>query len=404
MFIPSARVWKEMQFEPCGFWPVPINSGDEFAFLAKVPTHVIKAAYRGCPISLTISAAATSDGTVLSTVLEISDDPASPMGFAGVHRHPEEQLALDRIMEADDCLFVFFDELSRPVFRATCSLDHSARDSAHALLEKTSDWYAGAWTDRLGEVLDELQTIVDPTRNATQVFSPELVRVPLTLSAYQTSHITAVGEQEVRAFRLEDTDEGYVLEQSTWHLLEHLFGRTIFHSPQIPDGESTRELTDIFAFCGVGLCFFETKAMAVLSTAPDRSTERRARNIEKQIGKGLDQLRGAMRRLEKGLPLWSKAGTPIVVPSTAGPFRHGIVMVSELLPALDWKTITARLLSLSSDTTMLHVLDLQELRLLVGVSKDNPVLFLANLLYRHERMREQNNALMRMKLDGPPLP
>jgi len=203
---------------------------------------------------------------------------------------------------------------------------------------------------------------------------------------------------------LEDTDEGYVLEQGTWHLLEHLFGRTIFHSPQIPDGESTRELTDIFAFCGVGLCFFETKAMAVLSTAPDRSTERRARNIEKQIGKGLDQLRGAMRRLEKGLPLWSKAGTPIVVPSTAGPFRHGIVMVSELLPALDWMTITARLLSLSSDTTMFHVLDHQELRLLVGVSKDNPVLFLAYLLYRHERMCEQNNTLMRMKLDGPPLP
>jgi len=45
-------------------------------------------------------------------------------------------------------------------------------------------------------VLDELETIVDPTRNATPVFSPDRVRVPLTLSAYQTNHITAVGEQE----------------------------------------------------------------------------------------------------------------------------------------------------------------------------------------------------------------
>jgi hypothetical protein len=111
-----------------------------------------------------------------------------------------------------------------------------------------------------------------------------------------------------------------------------------------------------------------------------------------------------MRRVEKGLPLRSKAGVPISVPSSARPFRHAIVMVSELLSTLDWGVVTARLLSLSTDTTMFHVLDLQELRLLVGVSKDNPVLFLAHLLYRHERVRERNHALMRMKLDGPPLP
>ncbi len=404
MFMPSARVWNEMQFEPSGFWPVPINGGDEFALLAKLPTHVIKAAYRGCPIALTVSAAETLDGDVISTVLEFSDDPAAPMGIAGVHRHAEEQTALDQIMTADECLFVFFDELSRPVLRATCSPECSGRQAANELLQQTKNRYSGAWTETLGNVLNELQAIIDPAIAVRHVFTPKWVRMPITLSAFHTNKITAIGDQEVRGFCLEQPDEGYVLEQGTWHLLEHLFGTSIYHSPQTSNGSSTRELTDILAYCEVGFCMFETKAMAVLNTSPDRSTERRAKNIEKQIWKGIDQINGAIRRIEKGRPLSSQSGTAIELPAESKRLRHGIIMVSELAPALDWPAITEKLLTLSDDVTMFHVLDLQELRLLVGVSKDNPVLFFAYLVYRHEQMRERNNAMIRMKLDGPPLP
>lgn len=404
MFMPSARVWQEMQYEPSGFWPVPINTGDEFALLAKVPTHVIKAAYRGCPLVLNVTAAKTPAGTVISTVLAIHDDPVSPMGITGVHRHPEEQLALDRITDADEVLFVFFDELSRPALRATCKIDSARRVSAKQLLQRSGNRYCGAWTSMLGDVLDEVQALVDPTQTVVPVFSPECVPVPLTLSDFQTNAITAVGEHEALDFQLEDSNEGYVFEQGTWHLLEHLFGGAIFHAPRVGEDPDARELTDVFAYSDVGLCFVETKAMAVLSTAPDRTTERRARNIEKQIEKALGQLPGAMRSVTQRLPLATKTGTPIVLPPNAGPFRHGIVMVSEMMPALDWDAITGRLLSLSDDTTMFHVLDLQELRLLVGISKNDPIQFMAYLLYRHEKVRENGSAFLRMKLDGPPLP
>src|SRR5205823_3685028 len=156
-------------------------------------------------------------------------------------------------------------------------------------------------------------------------------------------------EHEVREFRLEDPDEGYVLEHGTWHLLEHLFAGKVFHSPQVAEPTKTRELTDIFGYCDVGMCFVETKAMAILSTDPERSTERRAKNIQKQIDKGLGQLPGAMRSVAMGLPLTSKSGEPICIPKDVGPFRHGIVMVSELLPVVDWKTVTAQLLAGSRD-------------------------------------------------------
>jgi hypothetical protein len=394
-----------MRYESSGFWPVPINDGNEYALLLKAPTHLIKAAYRSCPISLTVATATTPKGIVASTVLVLGDDLTSPFAIAGVHRHPEELMALNRILHAGEALFVFFDELSRPVVRATCKFEPVARAKATSFISACENAYTGPWISMLGDVLTEVEGLIDPAMRTVATFSPAFVTVPMTLSGFQTNRIVAVGEREVREFRLEDPNEGYVLEHGTWHLLKHLFAGKIFHSPQVAEATKTRELTDIFGFCKVGMCFVEAKAMAVLSTDPERSTERRAKNIQKQIDKGLGQLPAAMRNVAKGFPLTSKSGEPICIQKDIGPFRHGIVMVSELLPAVDWKTVTAQLLAASSgDVTMFHVLDLQELRLLVGVSKKDPVLFLAYLLYRFEQVRERGSALVRMKLSGPPLP
>lgn len=55
MFMPSARSWEEMKYEAAGCWPLPINKGDEFALVTKVPASSIKAAYRSCPVSLTVA-------------------------------------------------------------------------------------------------------------------------------------------------------------------------------------------------------------------------------------------------------------------------------------------------------------------------------------------------------------
>ena len=124
-----------MKSEPVGFWPVPINDGFEYAFLAKLPTNVIKAAYRAAPVGLDVATTGSPAGPVLATVLHVADDPASPLGVSGIHRHPEEQAALSEILRAGRTLFVFFDELSRPVARAVCALEPAATAEALALIE-----------------------------------------------------------------------------------------------------------------------------------------------------------------------------------------------------------------------------------------------------------------------------
>jgi hypothetical protein len=404
MFMPSDRIWEEMQYEPAGFWPVPINRGDEYSFLIKIPTHLIKAAYRTAPVTLTVGTAATPNGRVMTTVLAIADDDEAPFAISGVHRHAEEQLAFKEILRLGQTLLVFFDELSRPVARAHCALDPAARSEVLMEIEAKEDWYVGSWIPVLAEVLDEVGASVDSSLSVQPKHFPTSWQIGLTLTAFETNKITAVGNHEAHDFRLEDPDEGHGLEQTTWQLLENLFGQHIFHSPQVREQKGLRQLTDILGFCESGLCLFEAKTTAVLSTSMERNTERRTRNIQKQIDKGIAQLRGAMRNLSDGLPLSSKTGQAIKVPEGAGTLRVGVIMISELLPSVDWPIIAQQLIAAAEAAdALLLVLDPQELRLMVGISK-TPKVLMGHLVRRFKTMAEVGSAFIRARLDGPPLP
>lgn len=405
MFTPSSRNWEEMKYESAGCWPLPINNGDEFAIVTKMGASTIKAAYRSCPVSLTIARAETSEGVVLATTLKVEDDPSAALMLSGVLRHAEEQLAIENILRTGKTLMVFFDELSRPVARATCTFSTTECGEASEMVGTAGTRYVGAWIPLLAAVLDEVQGFADPQLVVPTKYAPTFVTIPLTLSEFETQKLTAIGTRETLDFRLDDPDEGFGLEQSTWHLLENLFEGCIIHSPHVREGKKLRELSDIMTHCNAGICLFESKAAAMLTPSLDRSTERRAKSVQRQINKGIDQLVGAMRNLNRGLPILTKVGTEIELPSTVGNVHQGVVMVSEMLPSLDWEGITNQLIDASKQSgTMLQVLDLQELRMLVGVSKDNPMLFAGYLAYRFDAIEERKNAMLRTVFDGPPMP
>lgn len=405
MFLPSERVYNEMKHEPAGFWPVPINDGREFAFVLQVPLHMIKAVSQQCPVKLMVAAAGTPLGDVLCTSFSIADDPSTPFLITGVHRYAEEHQALREVLRSRKCLVVFFDELSRPVARASCSLTLGEQSLVCQRAIEGASFYQGSWSAVLAGVLDELEGLLDPTRAVQMANKFHLECVALTLSDFETIKVTALGEHEHHSFRLEDQDEGYVLEQGAWHLLESFFHENAYLSPQVEETGKRRELTDILTVSDAGLCFVEAKAVAVLSTDPLRPTERRVGNVQKQVKKGLAQLPGAMRSITRGLPITTKAGAPIRFPDEMLWVRHGIIMVSELLPGVDWKDVAKRLISESrSHDVMLHVLDLLELRRLVAVSQKKPLHFMMHLIHRFDSLCKHKTAFMRSAVTGPSLP
>jgi len=76
-----------------------------------------------------------------------------------------------------------------------------------------------------------------------------------------------------------------------------------------------------------------------------------------------------------------------------------------MMPCLDWEAIGKQLITASQkNNAMFHILDLQELRVLIGISGDRPDLLLAHLSNRFMVMVERKHALLRVRLNGPPLP
>jgi len=314
-------------------------------------------------------------------------------------------VALDNILRLGRTLMVFFDELTRPVARAECVLSSPECAACSEMISMPGQRYVGAWTALLEEVLDEVQSHSDPHIAAASKHRPAFVTIPLTLSRVETAKMTAIGLNDIIDFRLDDPDEGRGFEQSTWHLLENLFGPMLYHSPQFLEGCSPRELTDIMAVASTGLCLFEAKNAAILSTRLDRTTVRRTTSVQKQIDKGVVQLSGALRTLNNGLPLQTKKGVPLILGPATGQHRHAIVMVSEMLPGVDWEAIGTQLLTAAQRSgAMFHILDLRELRVLVGISRNDPARFIAQLTHRFGVMTVRKHAMLRTRLTGPPLP
>ncbi|HBN77286.1 MAG TPA: hypothetical protein DD473_16025 [Planctomycetaceae bacterium] len=274
------------------------------------------------------------------------------------------------------------------------------------MVDSPGERYSGSWITMLADVLDEAQLHSDPLLTVTPKYTPVFFTVSMKLSGFETIRSTTIGADEVLDFELSDKNEGRGQEQSAWHLLENLFEGNIFHSPQVVEAGKKRELTDILTHTSVGINLFESKVTEMLAeNSLDRSTERREKNIQNHINKGIDQLVGAFRNVKASLPLRTKQDNPIEIPNGTDSIHNGIVLISEMLSGLDWEAIYVQLSEASEKCgAMLHILDLRELRTIVGISRDNPVLFAAHLSHRFDIMSERKHALLRTTLNGPPLP
>jgi hypothetical protein len=163
----------------------------------------------------------------------------------------------------------------------------------------------------------------------------------ITLSCGEFVHIEIHGYSvyESHAFNLEGKDEGGGLEQSVWQLLESIFPLSIYNSPQVEDGKAYRELTDILCLSEFGVFLFEAKAISVYSALADRDTERRVKNLQKQVRTGIRQLKGAVRMIRSGKRITTNSGVEIKINREIVP--HAVVPVSALLHFGNWDEIVA---------------------------------------------------------------
>lgn len=125
-----------------------------------------------------------------------------------------------------------------------------------------------------------------------------------------------------------DTDEGNQQEQFGIWLTDNLQSAGAYHSPQIPKGAGTRELTDILLSYDFGATLIESKTLSIL--ARERLPERAKlkRDVVAHTKKAFAQLRGAIRALKSGVPVTNAKGDTLNIEREKP--VHAIVLIPDL--------------------------------------------------------------------------
>ncbi|MBA4802282.1 MAG: hypothetical protein H2040_10500 [Euryhalocaulis sp.] len=158
-----------------------------------------------------------------------------------------------------------------------------------------------------------------------------------------------------------DRDEGNYQEQLAVWLTDNLMPSGVHHSPQIPKGNGTRELTDILLSHEFGAVLIESKTLSVLTRArlPDRVKLKR--DVSAHIGKGFGQLRGAIRALKSDVSVTNVKGNSLPVERELP--AHAIVLIPDLKLVDDHEAYGIEFIQEFMRATggFAHLLDISEL-------------------------------------------
>lgn len=141
------------------------------------------------------------------------------------------------------------------------------------------------------------------------------------------SHFITAGASS-SLIHLFENDEGNQQEQLGVWLTDNLQPLGVHHSPQIPKGNGTRELTDILLSHAFGAVLIESKTLSVLSREklPDRVKLKH--DVAAHIDKAFNQLRGAIRKLKANVTVTSLKGNTLNVEREHP--AHAIVLIPDL--------------------------------------------------------------------------
>jgi len=158
-----------------------------------------------------------------------------------------------------------------------------------------------------------------------------------------------------------DRDEGSQQEKLCLWLTENLQPSGAFHSPQIPKGAGTRELTDVLLSYKFGATLIESKTLSILARErlPDRTKLKR--DVAGHIKKAFTQLRGAVRALRSDVPVTNLKGDMLVVERRHP--AHAIVLIPDLELIEDDGTYGIDFIRdfMKETASIPHLLDISEL-------------------------------------------
>lgn len=384
-----------MRSEVASIWFVPTVGKGDVALLLKSTSASIKAMLAGCPMTLVFGV----QNNFLCAGARIHDIPKHPLFICGVELHDEDIPALTRMLDLRNTPMFLFNELDVCVAWGNVSLTEADAQAIKNTIAGAT-FYVGPFNKAASYALDCLCYSTDRTQEANGATIIEFTEVPVTVEKWHTNRISFVGMNDKQTVKINDSNEGAVLERTTWASLEAVFPLTLQMSPQIKIGEKFRELTDVLAFHEYGSFLIEAKDLSIFQSGFLREQARRTKGVQKQTLKAITQLVGASKAAKRGDQITDKNGEPLSI-NLEQPF-HCIILITELMHDGDWQEVEHKLRQAMVETgDFFHILDLQELITILKCSMGDPELFDYNLMERCKHFAKSGTIHMRCRLSPP---
>src|ERR1035437_7659764 len=335
MHIPSELILSQMALSEAGLWPAEVNDGHQTVLAIKLATDTLKWIQRGVPVNMLIGHVKIENTLIRVLALEVFDCKTAPL----LPNLPQVQTwevdGLDTLLGKNQFTTHFHNE--QPFVSVLDATGSLPRKNVEAYLEKrksfeflTSPVVTGVF--RKAQNLFEQAVFKERSERVANV---ELFRFPMSIA---NPIWNSVGVPEAINFDPDDSNEGQSHEALLFHVLKPNFDGTVLASPQIKEGDGTRELCDVLAI-SKNAFVFEAKAFSVFDKSLDQTAERKAANVMKHFEKAIGQLQGAIKRLENGIEILANGSPGSRVAGSQFRSLHGIVLVSNTNFDLPWLEI-----------------------------------------------------------------
>lgn len=293
------------------------DGGQVPTLLLKASTLLLKYIVQGSSLELVL---AKCEERLLYGV-KVVDDAAKPAIIWSIAEHSAERDALVALAHAEKCPLFLFNELALDAAWTTINVKLPQKASTLIAEAEIGPIDHSTLTQSAARVIDRIFYHSDAdTDHCFAPLSPTH-EWKETVNHYVTNRGT---DSPVHLF---NKDEGGQQEQLAVWLTDSLQLSGAVHSPQVPKGAGRRELTDLLLTYQLGTILIESKTLTVFNRAALPTRGALAGDVSKHIEKAVAQLRGAIRKLQQGAPVFDKSGAQLTVDRTQP--VHAIVLVPD---------------------------------------------------------------------------
>lgn len=393
----TERIYKQLSQEVSGEWYISNEFGE--TIIIKVPSTLLKSIIGGCRVRFLYGKNSRNVFPIFHTAIRVYDDPIHFATISNVLLFKNEHLALQKIMNLKCVDVHFYNELNVCVATAEIHFDKDETRKVLDLIGNIEELYTGSFNQVATNSLNCFDYTLDKTRTRRDVYEIDVSTLDFAFSNWKIINNLFWGINESNPIIFNDANEGEVLEKQVWIALENLFGKNLYRNPQIKNKYSFRELTDVLAFHKCGIFLFETKALGLLDLEKERNMDRKVKGIQNQVEKGIEQLKGAAKKVAANTEIFNLNGTEISFDKSIKP--HCIVLVSELLPFGDWKEIVHKMFTVMIEQPLfLHVMDLTEFMTYAGVSRGSKERLDLALMDRIEELINHKSIHIKLSRDN----